>query len=91
MIQNVAKIAKITIAKSELANFEESVKKVVDWVSLVKSLDVSSAKPMFHVTRPTKLEYRSNDVDIVASDKIALLSNNPDSQNGFFVTKLVVS
>jgi len=89
-IQNIAKIAKIHIASEEQECFETSVSTVVNWVSKAILADTENAKPMFHVTKPTTNEYRSDDSP-VASTQQDLLANNKGAADGFFATKLIVS
>ncbi len=89
-IQNIAKIAKINIANRDEADFETSVFAVVSWVSKASLANTDFTTPMFHVTKPLTMEYRSDNTP-VASTQQDLLANNKGATSGFFVTKLIVS
>ena len=86
--RRVAHLARIKVDENELEAVAEQLTAIVDFMEQLGEADVDGVEPMTAVT-PMRLKVRE---DLVESGGIrdSILSNAPNSRQGFFVVPKVV-
>lgn len=84
----VAKLARIRVDEADLPALADEFNAILGFIEQLQELDVSDVEPMVSVT-PMRLP-RREDVVSDGNQQAAVLSNAPDSREGFFAVPKVV-
>ncbi|MDG1879686.1 MAG: Asp-tRNA(Asn)/Glu-tRNA(Gln) amidotransferase subunit GatC [Paracoccaceae bacterium] len=84
----VARLARISIPETELESLASELSDIVGFMEQLNECDVTNIEPMTSVT-PTLLKQRMDLIDDGDQQKM-ILSNAPDSREGFFAVPKVV-
>ncbi|MBR73154.1 MAG: Asp-tRNA(Asn)/Glu-tRNA(Gln) amidotransferase GatCAB subunit C [Rhodospirillaceae bacterium] len=87
-VQRISRLARIHIDDNEIEVVAKELNGIIDWVEQLKEVDTDSIEPMTSVVE-LKLPKRKDMVNDSA-DRQELLSNSPESEDGFFVVPKVV-
>lgn len=87
-VRKVAKLARIAVSEDEIPPLAEKLNGILNWVERLQEVDVEGVEPMTSVT-PMALKRRP-DVVTEGDAVEAVLSDAPDSAEGFFVVPKVV-
>ena len=88
-VVRIAQLARIKISKDDLGALAEELSKIVGWVEQLDEVDTEGVTPMESTTEWTILRQR----DDVVSDgdcRDEVLSNAPETKNGYFVVPKVI-
>ena len=86
--RRAAHLARIRVEETELPAIARELSSIVEFMEQLKEVDVDGVEPMSTVT-PMEL-WRRQDVVKQASDQSTILSNAPESRQGFFAVPKVV-
>ena len=84
----VANLARISIPDEELENVAKELSNIIGFMEQLNEVNVDNVEPMTSVT-PTVLKKRT-DVVNDGNQQSKVLSNAPDSREGFFAVPKVV-
>ena len=84
----IAKLSRIKIEANEVDELSSQLSAIVDWVEQLNEVDVENVDPMTSVT-PTLLKQRPDLIND-GNQQEKILSNAPDSREGFFAVPKVV-
>ena len=84
----VANLARISIPDEELENVAKELSNIIGFMEQLNEVNVDNVKPMTSVT-PTVLKKRT-DVVNDGNQQSKVLSNAPDTREGFFAVPKVV-
>ena len=84
----VANLARISIPDEELENVAKELSNIIGFMEQLNEVNVDNVEPMTSVT-PTVLKKRT-DVVNDGNQQSKVLSNAPDTREGFFVVPKVV-
>jgi len=84
----VANLARISIPDEELENVAKELSNIIGFMEQLNEVNVDNVEPMTSVT-PTVLKKRT-DVVSDGNQQSKVLSNAPDTREGFFVVPKVV-
>ena len=88
MVARIAKLSRISVQKDKLVDFSLDLSNIIEWVDNLNEVNTSNIKPMTSIVE-TELSLREDKInDGNYQDKI--LSNAPESNEGFFVVPKVV-
>ena len=88
-VVRIAQLARIRISEDDLGALPEELSKIVGWVEQLDEGDTEGVTPMASTTEGTSLRQR----DDVVSDgdcRDEVLSNAPETKNGYFVVPKVI-
>ena len=88
-VVRIAQLARIRISEDDLGALAEELSKIVGWVEQLDEVDTEGVTPMASTTEGTVLRQR----DDVVSDgdcRDEVLSNAPETKNGYFVVPKVI-
>jgi aspartyl-tRNA(Asn)/glutamyl-tRNA(Gln) amidotransferase subunit C len=87
-VQNIARLARITVSDDEAARFEGELSGIIEWVEQLEEVDTDGVEPMTRVVEMamTQRDDQVNDGGI-ADDIVA---NAPEKTDHFFVVPKVV-
>ena len=88
-VEKLAKLARLGLAKEEVASLSREMTAILEYVKQLDEVDVSGIVPTSQVSGLTGVTR----ADVVASspiDREELLSNTPDTDNGFIKVKSVL-
>jgi aspartyl-tRNA(Asn)/glutamyl-tRNA(Gln) amidotransferase subunit C len=87
-VRKVARLSRIKIAEERVEPMTQELNSILNWIEQLSEVDVTDVEPMTSVVE-TKLPLREDAVtDGNYQDKV--LSNAPNSEDGFFVVPKVV-
>jgi aspartyl-tRNA(Asn)/glutamyl-tRNA(Gln) amidotransferase subunit C len=87
-VRRIAHLARIAVAEGEIEHLKGEINAILDFVELLKEVDVEGIEPMTSVT-PMKLRLRKDEVTD-GGDPDKVLMNAPQSEDGFFLVPKVV-
>ncbi|MBE04839.1 MAG: Asp-tRNA(Asn)/Glu-tRNA(Gln) amidotransferase GatCAB subunit C [Gammaproteobacteria bacterium] len=87
-VLRISRLARIHLAEGEIDTVAKELNGIIQWVEQLKEVDTESIEPMTSVVE-IELPKREDIPDDVANQK-ELLSNSPDTEDGFFVVPKVV-
>jgi aspartyl-tRNA(Asn)/glutamyl-tRNA(Gln) amidotransferase subunit C len=87
-VQNIARLARITVSDDEAARFEGELSGIIEWVEQLEEVDTDGVEPM---TRVVEMAMARRD-DQVNDGGIAddIVANAPEKTDHFFVVPKVV-
>lgn len=87
-VRRVARLARISVTEAELEPLAGELNSILDWVEQLGEVNVDGVEPMTSVT-PMALKQR--DDAVTDGDRQGdVLSNAPDSREGFYAVPKVV-
>ena len=86
--ERVANLARISIPDEELENVAKELSNIIGFMEQLNEVNVDNVEPMTSVT-PTVLKKRT-DVVSDGNQQSKVLSNAPDTREGFFAVPKVV-
>ena len=84
----VARLARISVPEQELKDLADQLSNIIGFMEQLNEVDVENVDPMTSVT-PTLLKQRPDLIND-ANQQEKILSNAPDSREGFFAVPKVV-
>jgi len=87
-VLRIAKLARIKVADEATDGLAKELNVIMDWVEQLSEVDTDGVEPMTSVVDIT-LPLRTDEVH-AAVQRDELLSNAPNTDNGFFVVPKVV-
>lgn len=87
-VLRIAKLARIEVADEATDSLAKELNVIMDWVEQLSEVDTDGVEPMTSVVDIT-LPLRTDEVH-AAVQRDELLSNAPNTDNGFFVVPKVV-
>ena len=84
----VAKLARIKVDEADLSALAQEFTNILGFIEQLNEVDVEGVEPMTSVT-PQRL-FRRKDVVNDGNQQAAVLTNAPDSREGFFAVPMVV-
>jgi aspartyl-tRNA(Asn)/glutamyl-tRNA(Gln) amidotransferase subunit C len=87
-VRRIAHLARIAVEDSEIEHLAGEINSILGFVEQLKEVDVEGVEPMTSVT-PIKLPMREDAVTD-GGDAAKVLSNAPQSEEGFFLVPKVV-
>jgi aspartyl-tRNA(Asn)/glutamyl-tRNA(Gln) amidotransferase subunit C len=87
-VLRIAKLARIEVADEATDGLAKELNVIMDWVEQLSEVDTDGVEPMTSVVDIT-LPLRTDEVH-AAVQRDELLSNAPNTDNGFFVVPKVV-
>lgn len=84
----VARLARISVPEQELADLADQLSNIIGFMEQLNEVDVENVDPMTSVT-PTLLKQRPDLIND-GNQQEKILSNAPDSREGFFAVPKVV-
>jgi aspartyl/glutamyl-tRNA(Asn/Gln) amidotransferase C subunit len=86
-IEKIAKLAAISLGDEEKKKFQNEFKKIIEWISSLKELDTSDAKPFPYTQKPLDL---SNDIPQDFAKKNLIIKNFTNKEYDFLKVKKVI-
>jgi aspartyl-tRNA(Asn)/glutamyl-tRNA(Gln) amidotransferase subunit C len=88
-VVNIAKLARIRVPEEELDGLAEELSNILGWVEQLDEVDTDGVDPMTSVTEGMVLRARKDEVTD-GDRQDAVLSNAPETRDGFFVVPKVI-
>jgi aspartyl-tRNA(Asn)/glutamyl-tRNA(Gln) amidotransferase subunit C len=87
-VRRIAHLARIAVEDGEIEHLQNEINSILGFVEQLKEVNVEGVEPMTSVT-PMKLAMREDKVTD-GGDAARVLSNAPQTEDGFFVVPKVV-
>lgn len=88
-VEKLAKLARLGLTKEEVSSLSLEMSAILDYVKQLDEVDVSGVEPTSQVSGLTGVT-REDKVVSSAIERKELLSNTPDTDNGFIKVKSVL-
>jgi aspartyl-tRNA(Asn)/glutamyl-tRNA(Gln) amidotransferase subunit C len=86
-VRHVARLARLALSDEEIAVMQAQLSAILDYIAMLREVDVSNVPPTAQVTGLTKV-WRPDVVDEMLTQEQAL-ANAPDQQDGMFRVRAV--
>ena len=84
-ITHVAKLANLPLSAKEAKIFEEQITKILGYIEEIEKVDTASVEPTYNVSSNTNITRPDKSSTSLTQEEA--LQNDPNYENGFFVTK----
>lgn len=88
-VVRIAQLARIRVPEEDLDGLAEELSNILGWVEQLNEVDTEGVAPMTSVTEGMVLRAREDKVTD-GNCRDAVLSNAPESRDGFFVVPKVI-
>lgn len=88
LVKYIAVLARLEFDESELDDFTEKFKRILEYVEQLKELDVENIEPTYHVN--VNKNTMREDIVVQSLDITEALKNAPDKKDSFFRVPRVV-
>ncbi len=88
-VVRIAQLARIRVPEEELDGLAEELSNILGWVEQLDEVDTEGVAPMTSVTEGMVLRARKDEVTD-GGCRDAVLSNAPETRDGFFVVPKVI-
>jgi len=88
-VVRIAQLARIRVPEEELDGLAEELSNILGWVEQLDEVDTEGVAPMTSVTEGMVLRSRKDEVTD-GGCREAVLSNAPETRDGFFVVPKVI-
>ena len=88
-VARIAQLARIKVPEEDLDALADELSKIVGWVEQLDEVDTGGVAPMASTAEGTVLRQR-DDVVTDGNCREAVLSNAPETTNGYFVVPKVI-
>jgi len=89
-VKKIAKLSKISLSDDEVKSFLTDLNKIIDWVDQLTDVDTDKVSPTFSSFGLEEDTYQRNDVIKDGGYRDAIISNAPNSEDGFFLVPKVI-
>lgn len=87
-VEYVARLARLKLSEEEIEKYSQQLAKILEYINKLNELDTSKTPPTYHVLPLTNV-FRDDKVrPSLAKEEI--LSNAPESEEGYFKVKRVI-
>ena len=86
-VEHVAKLANLTLTKSELKKFQKQLSSILEYVNQLKELDTKRVEPTSQVTGLENV-FREDEIQSSMSQE-EVLSNTKETHKGLFKVKAI--
>jgi aspartyl-tRNA(Asn)/glutamyl-tRNA(Gln) amidotransferase subunit C len=87
-VKHVAKLSKLSFADDKLADFTETLGKIIDMVELLEEVDTEGVPQM--VNALDQVNVMREDIAIPGTDRDELMKNVPTSEDGFIKVPAII-
>ena len=89
-VKKIAKLSKISLSDDEVKSFLTDLNKIIDWVDQLTDVDTDKVSPTFSSFGSEEGTKQRNDVIKDGGYRDAIISNAPNSEDGFFLVPKVI-
>jgi len=87
-VEYVARLARLKLSEEEIERYSKQLAKILEYINKLNELDTSKTPPTYHVLPLTNV-FREDKVE-PSLPKDEILSNAPESEEGYFKVKKVI-
>ncbi len=87
-VEYVARLARLKLSEEEIERYSKQLAKILEYIDKLNELDTSKTPPTYHVLPLTNV-FREDKVE-PSLPKDEILSNAPESEEGYFKVKKVI-
>jgi len=87
-VEYVARLARLKLSEEEIEKYSQQLAKILEYINKLNELDTSKTLPTYHVLPLTNVFREDRVRPSLAKEEI--LSNAPESEEGYFKVKKII-